>query len=373
MRGFRLIEPEQTAPTTGNTQPTHTASVDIERQDNVTILTLELLRGLIQDPEFEIETTEDEIKDRSKGDALSKFLFVVQISWFVVQCIARRVEGLSLTQLELTTLALASVNGISIFLWWEKPLGAQTAVQVTLHKRLSRRNKSEPQIVPLEREDSAEGRGSGFPINQYFLVIMCPFLLLGFLLGGCWMPVQVVGAILLLPLVIPLLFLALTIAFAMFALTTISDLLLSSQSLVDAHVHTFYAPKHKYSKYSHFFLLVVLGPIFGGIHFAAWNFPFPSHTYQQLWRITTLVITIIPISTPIIIFIILIIRNLTLRDFVLPSLYNFNTTTRLVTALSAVAYVVARLILLGLALALLKNQPLSAFIVLDWNIDYPHF
>jgi len=37
-------------------------------------------------------------------------------------------------QLELTTLALASLNGIT-FLWWDKPLGAQDIVRVRL-KRL---------------------------------------------------------------------------------------------------------------------------------------------------------------------------------------------------------------------------------------------
>jgi len=56
----------------------------------------------------------------------------------MVQCIVRRIQGLRSTQLELTTVALTSVNVISTFLWWEKPLGARTLVRVYLRKPLPR-------------------------------------------------------------------------------------------------------------------------------------------------------------------------------------------------------------------------------------------
>ena len=56
-----------------------------ESKGRVTILTLELLRKLIaQDLEFNIQISEEEITDRSKGDALSKLIFVLQSTWFIV-------------------------------------------------------------------------------------------------------------------------------------------------------------------------------------------------------------------------------------------------------------------------------------------------
>jgi len=155
MGGIHLVEPfESTSPeaTTeaasdvANVQPTSTPQVegtnaDVEKEraskpkeGRVTILTLEMLEELAEDPEFEIQVTEEEIMDRSKRDALSKFIFILQCSWFIVQCIARRVQGLSLTQLELTTLAVASLNGITFILWWDKPLGANTPVRVYVRK-----------------------------------------------------------------------------------------------------------------------------------------------------------------------------------------------------------------------------------------------
>ncbi|KAF8509766.1 hypothetical protein BU17DRAFT_77804 [Hysterangium stoloniferum] len=88
-----------------------------------------LLRlGKIQFPTI----TEEEIQDRSKGDALSKGLVIVQTTWFIVQCIARKAQGLDTTQIELLTLALATLNGVMYFLWWDKPLGVRCPVSIHL-------------------------------------------------------------------------------------------------------------------------------------------------------------------------------------------------------------------------------------------------
>jgi hypothetical protein len=75
---------------------------------------------------------EEEIRDRSKGDGLSKTLVVVQTTWFIGQCIARRVQGLVVTELELVTLAFATLNFIIYFFWWNKPLDVVTSVRVDL-------------------------------------------------------------------------------------------------------------------------------------------------------------------------------------------------------------------------------------------------
>jgi len=106
-----------------------------------TILTLEMLEELVKEDDFEIRVSEAEISDKSKGDALSKVIFMLQISWFITQCIARRVQGLEITQLELTTLALASTHAITVILWWHKPLGARTPVHIYLKHKLTDRQR----------------------------------------------------------------------------------------------------------------------------------------------------------------------------------------------------------------------------------------
>ena len=78
------------------------------------------------------EITEDEIQDWSKGDGLLKLIAVLQFSWFILQCVARRVEGLELTEIEIVTLALASINVVTSAVWWHKPLRKQVPVEVYL-------------------------------------------------------------------------------------------------------------------------------------------------------------------------------------------------------------------------------------------------
>lgn len=76
------------------------------------------------------EITASEIEDKSKGDALSKVIAILQTTWFIVQCIARWQQRLALTELELVTLALASLNAVTFGIWWYKPLGVQEPVKI---------------------------------------------------------------------------------------------------------------------------------------------------------------------------------------------------------------------------------------------------
>ncbi|KAH9959117.1 hypothetical protein BC827DRAFT_1269116 [Russula dissimulans] len=74
-----------------------------------------------------------EIQDKSKGDFISKAVVILQTSWFVIQCIARGVQGLPITELELATIAFASLNFVIYVLWWDKPLNVQCGLDVGLH------------------------------------------------------------------------------------------------------------------------------------------------------------------------------------------------------------------------------------------------
>jgi len=74
--------------------------------------------------------SEGDIKDRSKGDILSKLIAILQTTWFILQCIARGQQKLTLTELELVTLALASLNAITYVFWWHKPLGVQVPIRI---------------------------------------------------------------------------------------------------------------------------------------------------------------------------------------------------------------------------------------------------
>ncbi|KAJ7860428.1 hypothetical protein B0H14DRAFT_3446095 [Mycena olivaceomarginata] len=72
----------------------------------------------------------EDIMDKSKGDALSKGLALAQGLWFMAQCLARVQQHLTITALEVATLAFAVVNVSIWLLWWGKPLDVQRPIVV---------------------------------------------------------------------------------------------------------------------------------------------------------------------------------------------------------------------------------------------------
>ena len=76
--------------------------------------------------------TKEEIKDRSKGDHLSKGIVVLQTTWFTIQFFARAASKLTITELEVVTLAFSTLIGLIYYLWWDKPLDVRCSVPVYL-------------------------------------------------------------------------------------------------------------------------------------------------------------------------------------------------------------------------------------------------
>jgi hypothetical protein len=74
--------------------------------------------------------TEKELQNQSKSDGLAKTLVFLQALWFVAQCIARRVEKLPTTELEIVTLAYTTIY-VGIFIaWWDKPRNVECPIRV---------------------------------------------------------------------------------------------------------------------------------------------------------------------------------------------------------------------------------------------------
>lgn len=77
-----------------------------------------------------VPPTAEEISDKSKGDALSKCVAIVQTLWFVAQCFTRHVKHLPITNLEVMTLAYTVITVAMYAAWWAKPLNVSCAVRV---------------------------------------------------------------------------------------------------------------------------------------------------------------------------------------------------------------------------------------------------
>ena len=62
------------------------------------------------------------IDDKNKGDGMARFITVLQILWFVVNMIARAIQRVTITTLELTTLGYIVCTLGTYFFWAHKPL-----------------------------------------------------------------------------------------------------------------------------------------------------------------------------------------------------------------------------------------------------------
>ncbi|PVH80741.1 hypothetical protein DL98DRAFT_515134 [Cadophora sp. DSE1049] len=192
------------------------------------ILHLRSLRLLPMLPSVTVE----ELNDKSKSDAFSRLVSLVQIIWIVIQVIARSVQGLSVSQLEITVVAFSACAVVIYALGWKKTKGA--AIPYTL--------LSYPGEISAEIIRAACQNGPNEPL-------MNPMLSTLFDLDNS-APAKVYGS------PIP------------------NDTSATRATGQD-------------DPYQSLIGLILGSSIFGGIHCAAWNFSFPTGVERLLWRVTS--------------------------------------------------------------------------------------
>ncbi|KAF4616387.1 hypothetical protein D9613_008673 [Agrocybe pediades] len=108
---------------------------------------------------------EDRINDHSKADGFAKGLALLQMLWFITQCIARFSDSdLILTEIELATAALALLSLVMYFLWWNKPLNAGVPIIITL---LPLEKKKTRKDIVNSRPESLTNSNPGYPPKHY--------------------------------------------------------------------------------------------------------------------------------------------------------------------------------------------------------------
>ncbi|KAK0487614.1 hypothetical protein IW261DRAFT_1558667 [Armillaria novae-zelandiae] len=95
-------------------RPDDGALEDSEMIHDTVDIAAEVLQGLKN-------IRDDSIKDRSKSDITAKAITVIQLIWFITQCIGRHAQNLPITLLEISTLAIATLSIILSLLWMNKP------------------------------------------------------------------------------------------------------------------------------------------------------------------------------------------------------------------------------------------------------------
>jgi hypothetical protein len=85
---------------------------------------------------FEDLPSDATIQDKSKSDSLAKSLALLQCTWFVAQVIARAIDLLPITTLELGTTALIGCASVAYGFWWYKPQEVRTPIEIRSLEKL---------------------------------------------------------------------------------------------------------------------------------------------------------------------------------------------------------------------------------------------
>ncbi|PVG00178.1 hypothetical protein CPB86DRAFT_229568 [Serendipita vermifera] len=267
---------------------------------------------------------ESEIQDRGKTDWLAKTIVMLQTSWFIIQCIARRAAHLPITELEVVTLAYTIMNVGIYGAWWDKPRNVDRPIRVYISREDAEKRKSE--ALQLQQQDD---------IPDNFLYNIADSIQLG---------------------------------------VNQDD---DEDIAAYTGVPTFYVGSSTDGENMRVPALVssVVGTVFGAIHCIAWSYPFPSHTEQVLWRLSSIAI----IGMPALFFIFLFMieerfhraRWLYLVAKVIEYVI-FYPLVLIVFYLGPLLYVVSRFVTFVLAFKTLGSLPADAFHTIPWTKWIPH-
>ncbi|KAK0431862.1 hypothetical protein EV421DRAFT_133913 [Armillaria borealis] len=249
------------------------------------------------------------IEDKSKGDALSKTFSILQISWFIVQCITRALQHLPITLLEVIALAFTGLSIITYCLWWNKPLNVKYHISL---------------------DDSDLGTFGLAPETEH---VYRP-----------WRKRVADG-----------------LGWFVFGIMNITVGISYNFGPDDIAHGTFrFSSGSEDNHWARFVILLGVGSLLGAFHCAAWSFSFPSHTEMVLWRFSSLAMFIGVFAAcffPVVYWV---------HSKAWDRFYH------LVVAVGMVTYIVARIMLIVLAFMQLRSLPPLAFHTVQWTTYIPH-
>jgi hypothetical protein len=322
--------------------------------------------------------TKEEIADRSKGDYLSKTIVLFQTTWFVGQCIARGAYGLTVTELEVVTVAFASLTGVIYYLWWDKPLDVRCSIPVHLLPDLGKierdiEKETGPQIVLspkisveeiTERDENMVLNLNPLPITPIQVDTSIPDpaptriqQFRAFRRDAC----EEYGTLFGLGYV----FIGFPLKLFFGAFYDMGECkTLEDKSL---RVPTFYS---SYSDHAHddnkpTVPMICVATVFGAIHCIAWSFHFATLQERWVWRISAILVSGLPIPVILFAYFSETEANTTWKELwlIFSSLLFFFLIS---------LYLIARLALLVLPFIALRALPPSAYVQLDWVSFLPH-
>ena len=259
-------------------------------------------------------TSAEELNDRSKGDALVKGLAVLHILWLVIQTLARGVEHLAITQLEITVLGFSSCAVVTYFLLWHKPQDVKVPTYIEVGRTLTREH-----VIGL----AARSPVATLMIKQYWL-------------HGV-------------------------------AIRAMADNVFPWTPGIRFRV-PYFMKKSTYLN-PHLIGIGGGGAIFGGIHLAAWNFEFPTGVERMLWRVSATYLVVIPLIG---ITIYCLLQHFNKEEDTDVTDGKIYTIFKFIGRVGIPLYLLARLYLMVEVFRCLAYPPQSVFEDVTWPSIIPH-
>lgn len=423
------------------------------------VVRFETFKKLLEEGHIDLpHITEAEIRDKSKVDDVSKGLVLLQLFWFIAQILARAFLRLAITQLEIATAALATMDFVMYYFWWPKPLNAEhpevipsIGVYKCMNDNLTSRrlryvrgndtsktervgvklkidettNKCRDGEIEAEKpnrcgETEASRHGSLWQnfrrARNFSSRVWCALDRV----TRTW--ISIVRVRWLAPTLVAVAFATAKAALLIMTgslIVALSWNAIHRGSEVETSYHTntsklynwvikvpgvsrlaqfvryatkvnrslFYSDHSMSTSRLPQVVAVLAGIVFGAIHCLAWNFDFPSHTEESIWRISSVVMISVNIYPVVGVSAFIKLRDfvtgtpkLALQFFLPEAELHYSPTLPaeenalifLSIIFSSVVHAIARIALIILAMMSLRNLPPSAFQEIGWISLIPH-
>jgi len=276
--------------------------------------------GIVDPP----EVSASHLKKLDKGEAFVKALALIQVSYLIIQLVARKVAHLPSTQLEIATLAFSASSILTYLLSWNRPHGIETVHVMPVKQNAKNRKyviESLAKFGPLYLLLDHRPEGT-FDENLGPAPIPNDATHYGAELNLYWPVFQALGND--------------------FEIATLA------------------------------FAVIIGGTLFGGLHCLAWDFSFPTYWEALTWRISSIMISVLPSLS--IVPLSLWIRSI---PWVVDDEQKMSPTTRIILELILVMvfivpYCLARVFLMFEIFRSLFFLPPEAFID-TWSGSFPHW
>lgn len=273
-------------------------------------------QGYMQAPTI----SEKEIWDKSKADRFAKIVAFSQIGWLVAQVVARWIQRLPITLLELSTVALITCTCATLFFWYYKPLSAGTPTLISIS-------------CPLAQILKDAGDRAQIPFKDTPLDFIEPNIY-----TSSQLPFSHIWSVQERPL--PRL-----------------------PNDRDSHLHNLTVV----------FLLALPTAAFSLLHLAAWNFEFPSTVEKDLWRWTCVSMSIVLAGGCFLETGSIIASGYTKTGLTNLNGYKLRWPQNLLFIVPGFMYTSARLVVIVEIIVSLRLLPPGCFKNVQWTELLPHF